>query len=184
MSSRVRLDLFDNKKGFNRGASKLKEGCWYLIKIFFFLGAFPYPSSFKIFLLKLFGARVGEGVVLKPRVNIHFPWKLSVGDHVWIGEEVFILNFEKVTIGSNVCLSQRVFLCAGNHDFRDPSFSYRNGPIELEDGCWVGANSFVGPNARIGVDTVVSAGSVVTSSLPPNGIYKGNPLTYISDRWK
>lgn len=180
--SRVRLKDFDKSIGFNREASTIKVIAWYIVKILFFLTAFPFPCAFKIALLRLFGAKVGDGLVIKPRVNIHYPWKLDIGKDVWIGEEVFILNFEKMTIGDNVCISQRAFLCGGNHDYRVPSMPYRNAPIVLEDGCWVGAACFIGPGVTIGLDTVVSAGSVVTKSLEPNGIYKGNPAVYIKPR--
>jgi putative colanic acid biosynthesis acetyltransferase WcaF len=98
---KVRLDLFDSSINFDRNATKLKFIFWYLLKTFFFLSAIPYPSSFKAFILRCFGAKVGVGLVLKPRVNIHFPWKLEVGNNVWIGEEVCILNFENIVIGSN-----------------------------------------------------------------------------------
>jgi len=182
--SKVRLGEFDSTKGLDRGAGKLKEISWYFIKMFFFLTAFPFPTSFKKKLLLMFGAKVGEGCVIKPRVNIHFPWKLEIGNNVWIGEEAFILNFEKLIIGNDVCISQRAFLCGGNHDFRDPSMPYRNGPITLHNGCWIGAGAFIGPNVTVGTDTVVAAGTVITSSLPPNQIYKGNPANPVGPRWK
>lgn len=182
--SRIRLKDFEPSINLDRGAGRIKEMFWYLTKMFFFLSAFPYPSILKVRLLRLFGAKAGHGVIIKPRVNIHMPWKLEIGDDVWIGEEVFILNFEKVTIGSNVAISQRAFLCCGNHDYRSPAMLYRNAPITLEDGAWVGASSFVGPDVTIGVDTVVAAGSVVTRSLPANGIYSGNPPKLQKNRWK
>ncbi|MDT3404796.1 WcaF family extracellular polysaccharide biosynthesis acetyltransferase [Mucilaginibacter terrae] len=182
MQSRVRLGDF-NTAGFNRGAGKLKEISWYLIKMVFFLSAFPFPSSIKTTLLKLFGAKIGSGVNIKPRVNIHFPWKLEIGNDVWIGEEVFILNFEKTVIGNNACISQRAFLCGGNHDFKQPSMPYRNGPITLMDGAWVGASCFVGPGVTIGTDSVITAGSIVTGSIEANGIYRGNPAVFIKNRW-
>ena len=181
-SSRVKLNDF-RPDGFDRGAGKIKEVCWYLVKMLFFLSAFPFPSSLKVLLLKLFGGKIGNGVNIKPRVNIHFPWKLSIGDNCWIGEEVFILNFEKVVIGNNVCVSQRAFLCGGNHDFKQPSMPYRNGPITLNDGAWVGASCFVGPGVTIGIDCVVTAGSIVTSNLNNNGIFRGNPAVFIKNRW-
>jgi putative colanic acid biosynthesis acetyltransferase WcaF len=183
MESRVSLSNFDSKKGLNRGVSKSTEIIWYLVKIIFFLSAIPYPSSFKVLILRLFGAEIGIGLVIKPRVNIHFPWKLIVGNHVWIGEEAFLLNFEFLSIGNNVCISQRTFLCGGNHDYKISSMPYRNGPITLKDGCWIGANSFIGPNVIVGTDTVVSAGSIVTQSLAENGIYRGNPAQLIKNRW-
>ncbi len=137
------------------------EVLWYLVKVVFFLTAIPWPSSLKVALLRKFGAEVGKGVVVAPRVNVHMPWKLTVGDHSWIGEEVFLLSLEPITIGSNVCISQRSFLCAGNHDYRSPTFDYMGAPITIEDGAWIGAQSFVGPGVTVGVDTVVTAGSVV-----------------------
>jgi len=181
--SKVNLGGFNAAIGLDRGAGKLKEISWYFIKMIFFLSAFPYPNSFKKALLRLFGAQVGHGVIIKPRVNIHFPWKLIIGDNVWIGEEAFLLNFEQLTIGNNVCISQRAFLCGGNHDFRIPEMPYRNGPITLMAGSWVGASVFIAPGVTVGIDTVISAGSVVTASLESNGIYKGNPLFYIKPRW-
>jgi putative colanic acid biosynthesis acetyltransferase WcaF len=93
------------------------------------------------------------------------------------------LNFEKLTIGNNVCISQRAFLCGGNHDYKIPSMPYRNGPITLKSGSWIGANVFIGPNVVVGVDTVVSAGSVATQSLSDNNIYRGNPAQLIKKRW-
>lgn len=183
MNSKVRLDQFDSTKGLDRGVSKFKEISWYLIKVCFFLSSLPYPSKFKVFLLRFFGAKTGTGIIIKPRVNIHFPWKLEIGNHVWIGEEVFLLNFEYLTIGDNVCISQRVFLCGGNHDYKNPSMPYRNGPITLADGCWIGASSFVGPNVIIGVDSVITAQSVVTKSILDNSICAGNPVKFIKNRW-
>ena len=183
MKSNVCLSDFNSSLGLERGRNKTVEIIWYFCKVFFFLSAVPYPSGFKVFLLKTFGAKLGKGIVIKPRVNIHFPWKLTIGNDVWIGEEAFLLNFEPFVIGNNVCISQRAFLCGGNHDYKIPSMPYRNGAITLEDGCWIGANCFIGPDVVIGIDTVVSAGSVVTKSLPCNGIYKGNPVQFIKNRW-
>jgi putative colanic acid biosynthesis acetyltransferase WcaF len=181
---RTRLDHFDAGLGLDRGRSKLYEILWYLTKCIFFLSPFPWPTRLKCALLKAFGAKVGEGVNIKPRVNIHLPWKLELGEWCWLGEEVFILNFEPVRIGAHACISQRAFLCAGNHDFRDPAFSYRNGPITIRDGAWVGAQVFVGPGLDIGEEAVLTAGAIVTESVPGNRIYSGNPAKDCGVRWK
>jgi putative colanic acid biosynthesis acetyltransferase WcaF len=130
----TRLDRFDASKGLDRGRPQWFEALWYLVKCMFFLSPFPWPVSLKRSLLRAFGAKVGASVNIKPRVNIHFPWKLELGDWCWIGEEVFILNFEPVSIGAHACISQRVFLCCGNHDFRDPSFTFRNAAITVGEG--------------------------------------------------
>jgi putative colanic acid biosynthesis acetyltransferase WcaF len=182
--TRVRLDLFDSAHGLNRGRPRRVEGIWYGLKCLLFLTPWPYPSALKRSVLRCFGARIGRGVVIKPRVNIHFPWKLSVGDHAWIGEEVFILNFEAVTIGAHCCISQRAFLCAGNHDYRQPDFAYRNRPVLVEDGAWVGAQSFVAPGVTIGTEAVIAAGSVVTHDQPAGMVCAGNPCRPVKSRWR
>ena len=181
---KTRLDQFDPGKGLDRGRPRAAEMVWYLLKCAFLLSALPWPSRFKVALLRAFGAKIGDGVVIKPRVNVHFPWKLEVGDHAWIGEEVFILNFEPVRIGAQVCVSQRAFLCTGNHDYRDPQFTYRNAPITIGNGAWVGASVFVGPGVEIGDEAVLAAGSVVTRHVPANAVVAGNPAGELGVRWK
>jgi putative colanic acid biosynthesis acetyltransferase WcaF len=182
-ATRVRNDLFDPRQGLDRGRSKFVEAVWYLVKWGLFLSPAPFPSSLKRGALRFFGARIGKGVVIKPRVNIHFPWKLSIGDFSWIGEEVFILNFEPVNIGAHCCVSQRAFLCAGNHDFRKPEMPYRNRPIVVEDGAWVGAQAFVAPGVIIGGEAVITAGSVVLASQPAGMVCGGNPCSALKPRW-
>jgi putative colanic acid biosynthesis acetyltransferase WcaF len=181
--TRVRNDLFDARQGLNRGRPWWIEALWYLTKCLFFLPAWPVPSSLKCAILRRFGARIGQGVLIKPRVNIHLPWKLVIGEHSWLGEEVFILNFEPVVIGAHCCISQRSFLCTGNHDFRQPEMPYRNRPIAIEDGAWVGAQVFVSPGITIGTEAVVTAGSVVTKSLPGKMVCSGNPCVPLKPRW-
>ena len=140
---RVRLDLFDASVGLDRGRPKYIEAAWYAVKVVFFLTALPWPSRMKVAVLRRFGARIGTGVIIRQRVNIHMPWKLSIGDHCWIGEEAWILNFEPVTMGSHCTISQRAFLCTGNHDYRSSDMKYRNASISIGDGAWVGAQVFV-----------------------------------------
>ncbi len=182
--TRVRNDLFDAKKGLDRGRSKPVEAVWYLAKCLFILSPLPYPSRFKCAILRFFGASVGKGVVIKPRVNIHMPWKLEIGDHTWIGEEVFILNLEKVMIGSHCCISQRAFICTGNHDYRSEDMAYKSQPITIKSGAWVGAQVFVSPGITIGTDAVIIAGSVATKSIPDGMICGGNPCQPLKQRWK
>jgi len=181
---KTKLDQFNGSLGLDRGRSKSFEMVWYVFKCVFFLSPLPWPTKLKCSLLRMFGAKVGVGVNIKPRVNIHFPWKLELGDWCWLGEEVFILNFEPIRIGPHSCISQRVFLCGGNHDFRDPAFRFRNGPIVVGAGAWVGAQCFVGPGVEIGQEAVCVAGSIVTKSLLGNVIYAGNPAKEIGTRWK
>jgi len=181
---RSRLDKFNASAGFDRGRSVFVFSFWWLFKCLFFSTSLPWPSNLKVGILRLFGARLGCGVVIKPRVNIHFPWRLVVGDFVWLGEEVNIFNFELVKIGSNACISQQVFLCAAGHDYRDPAFSYRNAPISIGDGVWLQARVFVCPGVSVGDEVVVTACSFVKSDLPANRVCSGNPAVPQGLRWK
>jgi putative colanic acid biosynthesis acetyltransferase WcaF len=181
--SRVDISRFNSAVGFNLGRSRLVFAVWYLTKIVIFLSPFPWPSTLKVALLRVFGAQVGEGCYIKPRVNIHFPWKIRIGRNVCIGEEVFICNFADVTIGNNCCISQRAFICSGNHNYKTPDMAYLNKPIDIQDGCWVGAMAFVGPGAVMETDSVLCAGSFVFTRTNAAFIYSGNPATPKKGRW-
>lgn len=148
---------------------------WQLVKLIYLLSAFPWLAGFKSSLLRLFGAKVGCQVYWKPQVNIHLPWKPSVSDQTWVGEEVCIINFAPVTIGSHSCLSQLSMICSGNHDYRATDMRYRHAPITLSDGVGIGACVFVGPGVEVGTDAVLSAGAVATKSLEAGGGHVGKP---------
>ncbi len=143
----IDLSKFDNRD-FDRGASRLTEMLWRVFSYFFFLTEIPVPSRLKCWLLRRFGAVIGKGVVIRAQVKIHFPWKLEIGDNVWIGEEVFILNLAKVTVENNVCISQRAFVCAGSHDFHKPSFDLIVSPIVIGCSSWIAAGAFVARGQR------------------------------------
>lgn len=133
-------------------------------------------------LLRLFGARVGKSVVIKPHVRIKYPWKLSIGDYTWIGEDVWIDNLDEVCIGANCCVSQGAFLLCGNHNYTKSTFDLMIGAITLEDGSWIGAKSTVCPGVTVGSHAVLSVGSVATKTLEPYGIYSGNPAMKVKER--
>ena len=173
-ASRLRLDLYDNSD-FDRGASRLKEALWVVTKCAFFLNPFPWPSPLRVALLRLFGARIGRGVVIRSGVNVSFPWRFTAGDHVWIGEEVCLLSLAPVTLGSHVCLSQRAFLCTGSHDWRRETFDLQTRAIVVEDSVWICTQAFIGPGVRIGANSVISAGTVIMKTVPNNSLATGNP---------
>lgn len=125
------------------------------------------PAGVRVRILRAFGARIEEGAFIRHRVRIHWPWKLSVGRDSWIGEGVWILNLEPVTIGSDVCISQDVFLCTGSHDRNSPTFEFDNAPIVVADGAWVAAKATVLRGCTVGHDSVVGAGALVTSDVEP-----------------
>ncbi len=120
--------------------------------------------------------------MIKPGVNVKYPWFLTVGDYVWIGEQVWIDNLATVTIGNNVCVSQGALLLTGNHNYSKPTFDMVIKPIYLETGCWVGAKTVVCPGVTIGSHAVLGAGAVATKSLDAYGIYQGNPAVWVRKR--
>lgn len=163
-------------------AGIFKRLIWYAVNsLLFHSWLFPFYSA-KAVILRAFGARIGSGFVIKPRVNIKFPWRLICGNNVWVGEGVWLDNLGTISIGSNVCISQGAMLLTGNHDYKDPQFSLQVQGICLEDGVWIGARAIVCPGVTCKRDSVVSVGSVLTSETESNGIYAGNPATRVRER--
>jgi putative colanic acid biosynthesis acetyltransferase WcaF len=165
--------------GFERGASRLKEAAWWVARALFFQAPLPWPPALRVAVLRLFGATVGEGVVIRSQVNITFPWRFSAGDHVWIGEEVLVLSLAQVTIESHCCISQRAFLCTGSHDFSSPAFSLITKPITIRQGSWIAAGAFIAPGVQVGPGSMVAAGSVVLAAVGPRVIVRGNPAVVV-----
>jgi putative colanic acid biosynthesis acetyltransferase WcaF len=135
-----------------------------------------------VFLLRVFGAQIGTGVVIKPAVNIKYPWRLKIGNHVWIGEQVWIDNLENITIGDHVCISQGAMLLCGNHNYKRTTFDLLVGKIVLEDGAWIGAQTVVCPGVTCKSHSLLTVGSIATSNLNAYTIYQGNPAVAIKER--
>ena len=177
----VSLSSF-SPSSFDKGAGKLKIVLWYFVNAIFVRASWNPFMGIKVFLLKLFGAKIGKGLVLKNNVIIKSPWNLSIGNNVWIGENVWIDNLDKVIIGNDVCISQGVLLLTGNHDYTRSTFDYRNAPITIEEGAWVGAKSIVCPGVVVHSHAILTVGSVATKDLEAYGIYQGNPSIKIRER--
>jgi putative colanic acid biosynthesis acetyltransferase WcaF len=157
------------------GASRGRQLAWYVVNIIFFKNPLNILSSVKVALLKLFGAGIGQGVVIKPSVNIKYPWKLRIGDHSWIGEEAWIDNLSEVSIGANVTLSQGCLLLTGSHDHTRATFDFLSRPIVLEDGVWIGARAVVSGGVTCRSHCILGIGGVAEKDLEAYTIYKGNP---------
>jgi len=178
----MKTDLSKFNIGDYDAGPKWKVLIWFFINYYIFDSAFPWPYRFKLFLLRLFGAKVGSGLVIKTNVRIKNPWRLTIGDNCWIGESVWIDNLENVVIGNNVCLSQGAMLLTGNHDYTISSFPYRLGKIHLEEGVWIGAQSVVCPGITCKAYAILTVSSVANKNLEAMGIYAGNPAVFVRER--
>lgn len=161
MSERTRvMDLSGFRgTGYEKGRSVVWQTLWFCVLNLAF-SRWWFPPRLRPPLLRLFGARVGTGVLIRHRVRIHWPWKLTIGDYSWVGEGAWILNLEPVTVGANVCVSQEAFLCTGSHDVRSPTFEFANRPIDIGESSWICARAIVLAGSRVPPGTVVPAGAV------------------------
>ena len=164
------------------GAGRLKQITWYFINILLFKNSFNISSGLKVLSLKLFGATVGTGVVIKPSVNIKYPWKLQIGNHSWIGEEVWIDNLSEVIIGDSVTLSQASMILTGSHDHTKETFDFISLPVILKEGAWIGAKAVIHGGVTVGSHAILGINAVAETNLQPYTIYKGNPAVPVMKR--
>jgi putative colanic acid biosynthesis acetyltransferase WcaF len=174
------LSTYDNS--WYQPGGTLKRYIWFILSRLFIHTYLPFPVGFKCLVLKIFGAKIGKNVMIKPKVNIKYPWFLDVGENTWIGENVWIDNLAHVRIGANCCLSQGALLLTGNHNYKSTRFDLKVSPITLEDGVWIGARAVVGPGVTCGSHAVLSVQSVASKDLDSYWVYGGNPAQCIRKR--
>lgn len=155
--------------GYDKGRGFVHQVLWLAVSGLIFV-RWWCPPSLRVKILRAFGAEIGEGVYIKPRVRIHWPWRLSVGDHSWIGEDAWILNLVQVTIGRQSIISQSALLCSGSHDMHSPTFELDNAPIVIGDGTWIAARATVLRGVTVGDNAVVGAGALVAKDVPDGEI--------------
>jgi putative colanic acid biosynthesis acetyltransferase WcaF len=156
---------------FKRTRSRAVEAVWMVVEFLLITNPLQISSRLRVWALQLFGARIGANIIMRPRVRVKFPWNLQIGDNCWIGEGVWIHNQGLVTIEDNTVVSQETFITTGSHDV-------------LRRGAWLTTRCIVLQGVEVGQNTVVTPGSVVRQTLPPNRVYGGNPAVFISERWK
>lgn len=178
----MKTDLSKYNNSWYHPGSGMKRTIWYFINVLFIKNAFNPSSKFRVWLLRAFGAQVGCNVVIKPGVNVKYPWLLEIGDYAWIGENVWIDNLAKVRIGNNVCISQGAMLLCGNHNYKKSAFDLMLGEITLEDGCWIGAQSVVCPKVTVHSHAVLGVASVAHHDLDAYWVYQGNPAVKVRER--
>jgi len=178
---KVDLSKFDNS-WYRPGRGVAVRLLWHLTNALFLQNPLNPCSGGKVFLLRMFGAQIGQGVVLKPGLNVKYPWNLEIGDHSWIGENAWLDSLAPIRIGSNACLSQGVYLCTGNHDWCDPAFGLRVAPIVVGNGAWVCARAMLLPGVTVGEGCVITAGTVLARDTEPFQVYGSLPPTKLADR--
>lgn len=156
-------------KPYDKGRGVLVQALWVLVAGSVFTRVWC-PNRLRVALLRVFGAEIGEGVLIRHRVRIQWPWKLTVGDNSWVGTDVELYNLDHITIGNDVCISQYAYVCTGSHDRHSPTFEFDNAPIVLEDGVWLCARSTVLRGVTVGSNSTVAATALVTRDVPPNSL--------------
>jgi putative colanic acid biosynthesis acetyltransferase WcaF len=168
-------------KGF-RGRSALYVQLWWIVQASFFHTSPQIFYPWRRWLLRLFGAKVGARVRLRPSVTITYPWKVSIGDNAWIGDNATLYSLAPISIGTNTVISQGAYLCGGSHDYRDVTFRIYGEPIMIEPEAWIAAQAFVHPGVTVGRGAIVGACSVVTKDVAPYAIVAGNPAIPMGSR--
>lgn len=184
---KVDLRLFSTRAGLPDGDDKggrgvLIRAAWLIVNALVFLNPVLPAYGLKARILRLFGAQIGQDVTIKPAVNIKYPWFLTIGDHCWIGEQVWLDCTSPLTIGNHVVISQGAYLCCGTHDWEDPGMGSVTTPIVVEDGAWIAAFARIGGNVTIGQEAMVAMGAVVFTDCEPRGTYRGNPAQRVGRR--
>lgn len=151
--------------GYDKGRSRLTQAAW-LAAQGLVLQHWWCPPRTRAAVLRLFGASIGRNTLIRHRVRIHWPWKLTIGDNTWVGEGAWILNLEPVTIGDNTCISQEVFLCTGSHLFDHPTFEFDNGPITIGSRVWLAARATLLRGVTVGDGALVGACALVVKDVP------------------
>jgi putative colanic acid biosynthesis acetyltransferase WcaF len=165
-----------------RGRSAAVVQLWWLVQGTLFAWSPQFLYGWRNGLLRLFGARIGVGVIIRPSARITYPWKLAIGDHSWIGDYAELYTLGPITIGSNAVVSQYSYLCTGSHDMGSPAFDIFAKPIVVEDEAWVAAGVFVHPGVTVGKGAVVASRSVVTRDVPPGRLHGGHPAVDMGPR--
>ncbi|WP_029594811.1 WcaF family extracellular polysaccharide biosynthesis acetyltransferase [Exiguobacterium chiriqhucha] len=171
-----------SQKGFSRGKNSLIVLLWWFIQGTFFRFSLHNMYNFRAWILRIFGAEIGQGTKIRSSAKFTYPWKVKIGDYSWIGDDVILYSLDDISIGSNVVISQKSYLCTGSHDISDNSFSLITKPILVNDATWIAADCFIFPGVILGEGSVVSARSTLKDCTEPWYIYDGNPAKKIKKR--
>ena len=175
------LSRFRVPSGF-RGKSAICVQLWWLVQASLFRLSPQFAYGWRRMLLRVFGAQVGEGAIIRPSVRITYPWKVSIGAHSWIGDRTELYSLDRIEVGSDCCISQDCYLASASHDIHSLSFGYLTGPIRIDNEVWLASGVFVMPGITIGQGAVVAARSVVTRKVDASEIVAGTPARKVGTR--
>jgi len=175
------LNLFVLPLGF-RGRSAVVVQLWWLVQATLFACSPQFMYGWRRWLLRLFGAKVGQGVLLRPSVKVTYPWKVSIGNFVWIGDDVVLYSLGEIEIGDHAVVSQRSYICAAGHDYTKIDFPIFDKKVYIGEQAWLATDVFVAPGVLVGMGTVVGARSSVFHDLPPMMVCVGSPAKPIKAR--
>jgi putative colanic acid biosynthesis acetyltransferase WcaF len=171
-----------HQPGYDAGGSRLSMLLWWLVQAIAFPLTLHTAHGIRAQLLRLFGAKIGQQVIIRPTARFTYPWNVEIGDYSWVGDDAVLYSLAPIKIGRHCVISQRSYLCTGSHDIQDPRFGLVTGDIVIENGAWVASDCFVGPSVRIGANAVIGARSSVFKSMPPGQICFGSPCKPVKPR--
>lgn len=177
------ISQFRLPKGF-RGKSPFIVQLWWIIQSIFFNCSPQFLFGWRRFLLRVFGAQIGNNVLIRPSVKITYPWKLKIGNHSWIGDDVVLYNLDEIIIGDNSVISQKSYLCTGSHDDQSMSFDILRKPIHIGNNVWIASDVFIAMGCSVGDYAVVGARSSVFRDIRSNTLNMGTPCKQVSTRMK
>lgn len=170
---KIILDLknYANPVGY-RGKSNLVVFIWYLVANTVFRFSPRNANKYRVRILRLFGAQIDEGVLIRRTVKIEFPWKLKLGAYSWLGDNVTLYNQTKLSVGANSVISQNCYICTGTHDWRKPTFDLVLKPVNIGASVWIAADTFIGPGVDVGDNVLIGCRKTIMTSVATGTILK------------
>jgi putative colanic acid biosynthesis acetyltransferase WcaF len=170
----VDLRQYD-QSNFDRGRPNWVIILWWLVQAIAFPLSLHNFNSFRVWLLRLFGAKIGKGVIIRPTSRFTYPWKIAISDYSWIGDDVVLYSVDRIEIGCHCVISQKSYLCTGSHDISDRAFGLKTAPIQIGNGVWIASDCFVAAGVKIGANSVIGARSSVFRDIPSQQVAWGSP---------
>lgn len=162
--------------------NRLARGVWQIVWLLLYRPTPRLMHSWRCWLLRLFGARLGKSVHPYPTARVWAPWNLEMGDHSCLSEEVDCYCVDIIRIGAYSTVSQYSFLCTASHDYRQANMPLVTAPITIGDRVWITADVFVGPGVTIGDGAVITARSSVFDDIPAWAVARGSPAAPVKSR--